>query len=96
VDDLTRSVLRAAGYDSYFLHRSGHSMGTEIHASGVNMDNLETRDSRTIIPRTCFVIEPAVYFSEYGMRTEINVYIDQKGAHVFSRSVQDQIIPILK
>lgn len=96
VDDVARNYLSDAGYSSYFLHRTGHSIGREINDTGVNIDNLETRDERQIIPNICFSIEPALYFPDYGMRSEVNVYVDKKGAHVYTLPVQKEIVPILK
>jgi len=96
IDDLIRNNLKKSGYDSYFLHRSGHSIGREVNDAGTNIDNLETRDERQIIEKTCFSIEPAIYFSDYGMRSEINVYVDNKGAHIYTLPVQNKIVPILK
>jgi Xaa-Pro aminopeptidase len=95
IDDLVRSHLKKAGYNSYFLHRTGHSIGRQVNDTGTNIDNLETRDERQIIAKTCFSIEPGLYFSDYGMRSEINVFVDEKGAHVFTTPVQDKIHPIL-
>jgi Xaa-Pro dipeptidase len=95
VDDIARGVIRDAGYGSYYLHRTGHSIGREVHANGANIDNLETKDERLIIPHTCFSIEPGIYFSEYGMRTEVDVFVDDDGAHVYTQPIQTEIIPIL-
>ncbi len=95
IDDLVRNDLKRAGYGSYFLHRSGHSIGREVNDAGTNIDNLETRDERQIIEKTCFSIEPGLYFSDYGMRSEINVYVDRKGAHVYTQPVQNEIFPIM-
>jgi Xaa-Pro aminopeptidase len=95
VDDLVRDHLKKAGLDSYFLHRTGHSIGRQVNDTGTNIDNLETRDERQIIAKTCFSIEPALYFSDYGMRSEVNVFVDEKGAHVFTIPVQDKVQPIL-
>jgi Xaa-Pro dipeptidase len=95
VDDVARGIIRDAGYGSYFLHRTGHSIGREVHANGANIDNLETKDERLIIPHTCFSIEPGIYFSEYGMRTEVDVFVDEEGAHVYTQPLQQKIIPIL-
>ena len=75
VDDVTRNVIGEAGYGENFIHRTGHSIGEEVHSNGTNLDNLETHDSRTIIPRTCFSIEPGIYTESFGVRTEINVII---------------------
>src|SRR5262249_19562326 len=58
VDDVCREVIRSAGFGDYFIHRTGHSIHTEVHGNGANIDNLETRDDRILIPRTCFSIEP--------------------------------------
>ena len=96
VDEMVRNHLAEQGYDSYFLHRTGHSIGRQVHDTGVNIDNLETRDERQIIAKTCFTIEPALYFSDYGMRTEINVFVDSKGAHVYTQPIQTEIVPILR
>jgi Xaa-Pro dipeptidase len=95
VDDIARAIIREAGYGSYFLHRTGHSIGREVHANGANIDNLETRDERKIVSQTCFSIEPGIYFPEYGMRTEIDVYVDEKGAHVYTQPLQQEIIALM-
>jgi Xaa-Pro aminopeptidase len=76
VDDAARGYIRDRGFESYFIHRTGHSIGTEVHGSGANMDNLETHDDRRIVPRTCFSVEPGVYLPEFGIRSEVNVYVD--------------------
>lgn len=82
VDDAARAVVRGAGYGEYFFHRTGHSIGTEVHGTGANMDNLETHDERKIIPWTCFSIEPGIYLAEFGIRSEVNVFVDEKSARV--------------
>ena len=94
VDNISRNYINDAGYGSYFLHRTGHSIGRDVHANGVNIDNLETKDERKIIAGTCFSIEPGIYFSKYGMRTEINVYVDDNGAHVFTQPLQNEIVTL--
>ena len=58
VDDVSRGVIKRAGYGDQFTHRTGHSIGEEVHGNGVNIDNFETRDSRRIVPGVCFSIEP--------------------------------------
>ena len=88
VDDISRHIIRDAGYGTYFIHRTGHSIGREVHANGANIDNLEIKDERLIIPNTCFSIEPGIYFSEFGMRTEVDVYVDSDGAHVFTQPIK--------
>jgi len=82
VDDVSRAFIEARGYGEYFLHRTGHSIGYEVHGNGVNIDNLETQDSRTLIPGVCFSIEPGVYLKEFGVRSEIDMYIGQDRAEV--------------
>jgi Xaa-Pro aminopeptidase len=75
VDQKTRRILKDAGYEHALKHRTGHGIDTEVHGSGVNMDSLEFPDSRPILEGSCFSLEPGIYFSEYGFRTEIDVYI---------------------
>jgi len=82
VDDAARSFIRDQGFAEYFFHRTGHSIGTEVHGTGANMDNLETHDERKVIPETCFSVEPGIYLPEFGVRSEVNVYIDETGARV--------------
>lgn len=82
VDDAARGYIRERGFADYFVHRTGHSIGEEVHGTGANMDNLETHDERRIIPGTCFSVEPGVYLPEFGIRSEVNVYIGDKEAQV--------------
>ncbi|MBI4641936.1 MAG: M24 family metallopeptidase [Candidatus Tectomicrobia bacterium] len=97
VDDVARKVISDAGYGASFIHRTGHSIGEEDHGNGANMDNLETRDERKIIPHTCFSIEPGVYLEgEFGVRLEVNVYVSDHEAIVADPLVQREIIPILR
>jgi len=96
VDDACRAVIEKAGYGEYFIHRTGHSIGQEVHGNGANMDGLETRDERTILPRTCFSIEPGIYQPEFGVRSEVNVLIDAAGAvRVTGGELQKSVVPIL-
>lgn len=94
VDDAARGVIRARGYGDYFVHRTGHSLGTEIHSTGANMDNLETHDDREVIPHTCFSVEPGIYLPEFGVRLEVNVFAEERDARVTGR-VQNDIVRIL-
>ena len=94
VDDVARAFIRDRGYERFFIHRTGHSVGREVHGNGANLDNLETRDERRLIPGTGFTVEPGVYLPEYGIRSEVNLYISDGGAEV-TTSVQDRITPIL-
>jgi len=82
VDDVARDYIRNAGYGDYFFHRTGHSIGAEVHGTGANMDNLETHDERKIIPRTCFSVEPGIYLPEFGIRSEVDVFVDEDGARI--------------
>ncbi len=82
VDDAAREHIRAAGFGEYFFHRLGHSIGQEVHGTGANMDNLETHDERRVIPWTCFSIEPGIYLPEFGIRSEIDMFVDEKSARV--------------
>jgi Xaa-Pro aminopeptidase len=82
VDDVSRGHVEAHGFGPQFLHRTGHSIGYEVHGNGVNIDNLETRDQRRIIPGVCFSIEPGVYLPEFGVRSEIDMYVGEDRAEV--------------
>lgn len=94
VDQAARAVVEKAGYGKYFFHRTGHNIGTSVHGNGVNMDGLETRDERHLIPHTCNSVEPGIYLPEFGMRTEVDVYVDSKDARV-TGAVQTEILPLL-
>jgi Xaa-Pro aminopeptidase len=95
VDDVTRKHITEKGYGEYFVHRTGHSIGLEVHANGANIDNLETRDERRLIPNTCFSIEPGVYLAEFGVRSEIDVYIGNNEVIVGGQPIQTEVIPIM-
>ena len=94
VDHAAREVIRKAGYAKYFVHRTGHSIGQDVHGNGANMDSLETRDDRKIVARTCFSIEPGIYMPEFGIRSEVNVYVGEREARV-TGAVQEEILPLL-
>jgi Xaa-Pro aminopeptidase len=92
VDAATRAVVEAAGYGEQFTHRTGHNIGQEVHGNGAHIDGLETREDRRIIRRTCFSIEPGIYLPEFGVRSEVNVYIDATGTvHVTGGEPQTEI-----
>src|SRR5262245_29853422 len=92
VDDATRAVIEKAGYGDQFTHRTGHNIGQEVHGNGAHIDGLETRDDRRIMPRTCFSIEPGIYLPEFGVRSEVNVYIDKSGqVHVTGGPLQTEV-----
>ena len=82
VDRVCRDVIERAGYGQYFIHRTGHSLGEEVHGNGVHMDDYETHDDRRLIPGTGFTIEPGVYTDRFGVRTEINMFISERDASV--------------
>lgn len=95
-DDVSRGVISKAGYADQFLHRTGHSIGEEGHGNGANIDNLETRDSRRLIPHTAFSIEPGIYFEgKFGIRSEIDVYLTGTDA-VITAPHQTEIVAIMK
>jgi len=93
VDDAARTYIKERGFGEYFVHRTGHSIGEEVHGTGANMDNLETHDERRIIDGTCFSIEPGVYLPEFGIRSEVNVYIGAAEARV-TGEVQEKLVTI--
>jgi Xaa-Pro aminopeptidase len=95
VDDACRAVIQRAGFGDQFIHRTGHSIHTSTHGNGANMDNLETRDERRILPRTCFSIEPGIYLEgRFGVRSEVNVFIKDGDALVTGRAAQNEIVHI--
>jgi len=91
VDDAARSFIKQQGYGEYFVHRTGHSIGEEVHGAGANMDNLETHDERRVLPWTCFSIEPGIYLPEFGVRLEVNVFADGQKARV-TGEVQQELL----
>jgi len=94
VDKATRAVIEKAGYGKYFFHRTGHSIGQSVHGNGANMDGLETHDVRHLIPRTWTSVEPGIYLPEFGIRSEVNVYIGDGEAHV-TGAEQKEILALL-
>ena len=94
VDDVARKIISEKGYGPYFLHRTGHSIGREVHGNGANMDNFETRDGRRIVPGTGFSIEPGIYLRDFGVRTEVNVHVSENDAEV-TGEMQQGVVPIL-
>lgn len=93
VDDPVRQSITKAGYGERFVHRTGHSIGTEVHANGANMDNLEVHDERRILPNSCFSIEPGIYLPEFGVRSEVNMLVRSGSAEVTGR-MQTEIVVI--
>lgn len=93
VDRAVRDSIKKAGFGDYFIHRTGHSIGTSVHANGANMDDLEIHDERQILPHSCFSIEPGIYLPEFGVRSEVNVLVRQNTAEVTGR-IQKEIVII--
>jgi Xaa-Pro aminopeptidase len=97
VDQAARDVIEQAGHGAAFCHRTGHSIGQETHGNGANMDNLETHEERQVLPRTCFSVEPGIYLPEFGVRSEVNVFVDAgRQVHVTGGAPQTSVVPILK
>ena len=82
VDDEVRKVIDQVGYGQYFVHRTGHNLGQEVHGNGVHFDNLETHDTREVIPGIAATIEPGIYLPEFGIRSEINLYFPEGDVEV--------------
>jgi Xaa-Pro aminopeptidase len=96
VDDAARQVIRDAGYAEYFIHRTGHSIGTSDHGQGANMDNLETHDTRRLIAMTGFSIEPGIYFpGDFGVRSEVNLALTATAAEVTGGEPQRELLRLL-
>ena len=93
VDRACRDVIERAGYGNLFIHRTGHSLGEEVHGNGVHMDDYETRDDRRLIAGTGFTIEPGVYNDRFGVRTEINMFVGERAASV-TGPLQQEIVLI--
>ncbi len=92
-DDAAREVIRNAGFGDYFTHRTGHSIATETHGNGANLDNLETHDERLILPYTCFSVEPGIYLPEFGVRSEVNM-LTEPGHAVVTGPIQTELVRI--
>jgi len=93
VDDAARGVIESRGFGEYFTHRTGHSIGVEVHGNGANMDNLETHDERRISSWTCFSIEPGVYLPEFGIRSEVNMFVGEGEARVTGEIQRELALP---
>ena len=96
VDRVTRTVVTERGYGDRFVHRTGHSIDTELHGTGPNLDDLETRDDRLLVPGIGFSVEPGIYVAgEIGVRTEVNVHWGAEGPEVTPREIQREIFLLL-
>ncbi len=98
VDAAAREVIEKSGYGKYFIHRTGHSITTDLHGSGAHMDNFETKDERLLLPSTSFSIEPGIYLPEkFGVRSEIDVFITKDGKVMFTgKEKQKEVVAILQ
>ncbi len=95
-DRASRRVIEEAGYAEYFVHRTGHSIGREVHGNGANLDSFETQDVRSLIDRTCFSVEPGIYLPDsFGVRSELDMTIEDHRAEISGGPAQQQVIPIL-
>ena len=94
VDDVCRSFIAERGFGNFFFHRTGHNIGTEVHGTGANMDNLESHDDRLVIANTCFSVEPGVYLPTFGIRSEVNVFVSASQARVTGEE-QTELVPII-
>lgn len=92
VDRACRDVIERAGFGALFIHRTGHSLGEEVHGNGVHMDDYETKDDRRLIPGTGFTIEPGVYTDRFGVRTEINMFVGEREATVTGPLQQEVVV----
>ena len=96
VDDAVRTVIAEAGFGEAFCHRTGHNMAQETHGNGTHIDNLETHETRRILRNTLFTIEPGIYLPEFGVRSEVDVFIHGDGrVEVTGGPIQREIVPIL-
>ncbi len=94
VDEAARQIIDADGYAQYFTHRLGHSIGEQIHSNGVNLDGFETHDTRKIIPGVVFSVEPGIYLPEFGVRLEVDVYLDPSRGPIVTTPIQTEIVRI--
>jgi Xaa-Pro aminopeptidase len=96
IDAAVREVIATAGFGEQFVHRTGHSIGSEVHGNGANIDGFETPDTRRLLRGTCFSIEPGIYLpGEFGVRSELNVYVDQSDIVVTGEPVQTAVVAML-
>lgn len=95
VDDIARRYIEERGYGKAFFHRTGHNIGREVHGNGAHMDNFETRDERRVLPHTVFSIEPGVYFSDFGIRSEVDMLLVDGRAEVTGQPIQRQVLCLL-
>ena len=94
-DDVVRKVIADAGYGQFFVHRTGHNIGTSDHGNGANLDNFETQDERQLLASTCCSVEPGIYLPEFGVRSEVNLLIHERNIEITGVPAQQEITPLL-
>jgi Xaa-Pro aminopeptidase len=92
VDAAVRAFIEEKGFGKYFVHRTGHSITGAIHGNGANLDNLETKDDRQILPNTCFSVEPGIYLPEFGVRSEVDMITRPNSAEVTGRIQRELVL----
>ena len=93
VDQAARAVIEAAGFGGAFVHRTGHSIDRDLHGSGPHMDDYETHDERLLLPGVGFSVEPGIYLGdEFGMRSEVNMFLGDQGPEVTPKEPQVELI----
>jgi Xaa-Pro dipeptidase len=93
VDQFCRDIIHESGYGEYFIHRTGHNIGPEVHGSGANLDNLETHDDRRLLPGTAFSVEPGIYLpNQFGVRLEYDIYLDPAGKVCITGGIQEELV----
>lgn len=90
-DDIARGYIAGRGMGEHFIHRTGHSIGEDVHGAGANIDNFETHDERQLLPGCCFSVEPGIYLPPFGIRSEVNVFVEDRGARV-TGEVQTELL----
>jgi Xaa-Pro aminopeptidase len=95
VDDATRAVIADAGFADYFVHRTGHNIGSAVHGNGTNLDNFETQDNRILLPATCCSMEPGIYLPEFGIRSEVNLLVHELDVEVTGTPIQEEIVALI-
>ncbi len=93
VDQICRNFIEKTGYSEYFIHRTGHNLGEEVHGPGANLDNFETHDYRQLLAGTGFTIEPGIYLpGEFGIRLEYDIYLDPVGKICITGGIQEELV----
>jgi len=96
VDDVCRQLIRKRGYGRHFVHRTGHSIDVDLHGSGPNIDNLETRDTRLLLRGIGFSIEPGIYVpDDIGVRSEVDIHLGEDGPEVTTPDPQEEVFLLL-